>query len=365
MEEHPTKSDERAEALDELMHRQEIEREQYVVQMLVFIAGLSLLLVGMFFWLQSELVAQFFTYDNFDPNRRDHQDVLTNVKIFSGFFILISSVCFAFLYMVGFNPKKQREKSFKGSDGSGISSDDNVAIVGLLKSINESLEKGKLESTLSESERNQILDNISHTVKVELNGTLLKNIEDTYGQQIHNDKLANYFEQAMSPTIARLRTYAVDLQSKASVNLAYGIGATITAIFILIFVLFSATAPETSNQIELVFFYTSRLFLVFLVQGISIFFLNLYKSTLRSILYINNEITNHESKRDSISVALRHGDREALKSMLTTLSNTERNFIVRKGETSIYESNFRNAESNKTNNLIARLISELNSTKNT
>ncbi len=119
--------------------------------------------------------------------------------------------------------------------------------------------------------------------------------------------------------------------------MAYGIGATILAITVLIYVLFNAAAPDGASQIQSIFYYTSRLFLVLLVQGISIFFLNLYKTTLNNVLYISNEITNHESKRDSLAIALNGGSTETADSMLTSLANTERNFILKKGETSIFD----------------------------
>lgn len=350
--------------IKELEARQEAESQRHAKRMLIFIFGLTLMMIGVFFWAQAELVANLFIYGEFDVSDRSDRAVLSNVKIFGGVFILVSTVFFAYLYMVGFSPKKRRQESRPVTDGSSSFEKDSVAIVALLKSINSSLEQGKLESVLSDSERSEIISNISSTVDSHLNESLLSKIEEKYGSAVHHDKLSVHAEEALTGTISRLKEYAEDLSSKASVNLAYGIGATIGAIGILILVLFNASAPDNASNIDTVFYYTSRLFLVLLVQGVSIFFLSLYKTTLNNILYINNEITNYEAKRDSLAVTLKLGDKETTSAMLASLSATERNFTLKKGETSIYDKGNQSLENQSSGAIMAELVSKLRASPN-
>lgn len=350
--------------IKELEFRQEVESQRHAMRMLIFIFGLSLMMTGIFFSAQSEIVADLFVYGEFNIADRSDRAVLSNVKIFGGIFILVSTVFFAYLYMVGFSPKRRREENSVVPDGSNSFEKDSVAIVALLKSINSSLEQGKLESVLSESERSEIISNISSTVESHLNESLLSKIEEKYGSAIHSEKLSGHAEKALTGTISRLKKYAEDLSSKASVNLAYGIGATIGAIGILILVLFNASAPDNANNIDTVFYYTSRLFLVLLVQGVSIFFLNLYKTTLNNVLYINNEITNYEAKRDSLAVTLKLGDKETTSAMLVSLSATERNFTLKKGETSIYDKGHQPLENQTSVAMMAELVSKLRGSHN-
>jgi hypothetical protein len=164
----------------------------------------------------------------------------------------------------------------------------------------------------------------------------LSRIEEKYGLAIQNQKLSETAKKSLDSTVSRLKSYADKLQEKASVNLAWGIASTLTAILILAFVLINASPSPEAAQIVMVFYYTSRVLLVLLVQGISIFFLNLYKATLNNIMYVNNEITNYEARRDALVLSLNSGNVGSVQSILLSLALTERNFALKKGETSIF-----------------------------
>jgi len=306
----------------------------------IFLAVLTVIfvIVGIFLWSSSEIVATSFSRDFVSSytNEKDKLEILNDIKLLGGFIFLFSTGFIAYLFMIGFNPIKIHDKLSSGNQQD-FDLSEKKEILKLLISMNSTIEKGKLESILSDKEREQIISSISETVEKQLNDSLLERIESKYGTVIYKDKLSNKAEVLLNSTIERLYKYNEDLKRKASVNLIYGILSTIGAIMILIFVLVKVDVPEFKSQIDTVFFYTSRLFLVLLVQGISIFFLNLYKSTLNNILYINNEITNHESKRDALILSLSGGNDDNISKILATLSSTERNFVLKKGETSIFD----------------------------
>lgn len=335
--------------LDEMELREYHKIVGNKLRRLLFILGILLVVIGAIFWVQTESIAELFVYGEFNKKRPDHIAALTDVRWVGSFFISISTVFFSYLYMVDFNPLRRMQKSVV-EEGDALDKDDRFAILSLLRSIDMSLEKGKIESVLSESERAEIVIKISETVETQLNESLLEKIEEKYGLAIVGDKLSGHATDAMGNTTARLKSYAEDLKSKASINLAYGIVATIISIMLLMYLLFNATPPAESANVSIAFFYIARFFLVVLVQGVAIFFLNLYKETLKNILYISNEITNHESKCNSLALALKSGNNEAATSIMLLLANTERNFLVKKGESSVLN--------NSTNNENSALITE-------
>lgn len=323
---------ERRKILAELEHREQSARKLLAFHQLLFLVGLALIIVGVFFWVQTTFVSELFIDDKFNEDYSRHRGIAANVKFFGGSFILMATVIFSYLYMAGFTLRKHRDIDDSSAEKEHAGRDDNVIILALLRSIDRSLEHRKLESVLSNQERAEVINKISETIEIQLNESLLSKIEKKYGTAIYSQVLADRAEKLLGSTISRLREYGDKLQRKASVNLIWGIASTLAAIMILSFVVMNASPPKEATQIVAVFYYTSRLFLVFLVQGISIFFLNLYNTTLRNIMYINNEITNYEAKRDSLVLSLNSGNTDAAKSSLLTLSMTERNFILRKGE---------------------------------
>lgn len=351
--------------INELEYRQKAERSRMATRKFIFIFGLAISLVGLSFLILPEFYVEFINGRSYDIQDRYHVKDAVNVKIFGGALSVLSSVLFAYLYMVGFSPnqiRKTAQSNVIETESDGFKSE-TVAIVALLKSIDESLEKGKLESALSESERKEVIETISNTVESHLNESLLNKIEDKYGTTVHASKLSELALSSLDKTVNRLSKYADDLKDKAAVNLSYGIGATVIAICTLIYVLFNASAPENATTIQEAFYYSSRLFLVILVQGISIFFLNLYRTTVNNVLYLNNEITNHEAKRDSLSIALSSGNFDSASSMLVALSNTERNFTLKKGETSIYDKGSVAMQAPISEELVSDLLNKLNSGK--
>jgi len=292
---------------------------------MLFLFSLTLIITGFFFWFQSNFMAEIFGF--YKPS--EHEG---GFKLWGSFFILFSTVGFAYLYMSGFNPKIIKETTTASND----TLNDQIELVTLLRSIDKSIEKGKLENVLTASERQEIIQNISETIETQLNESLLTKIEETYGNTIYSDKLSIKANDLLSETVTRLKSQMDKLQEKATVNLIYGISATIIAIFILIFMLINTTPPTEVNTIETIFHYISRFFLVLLVQGIAIFFLRLYKATLNDVMYMNNEMTNFEAKRDSLILSLSTNQTEVTTKILTKLSSTERNFTLKKGESSIF-----------------------------
>jgi len=65
------------------------------------------------------------------------------------------------------------------------------------------------------------------------------------------------------------------------------------------------------------------------------FFLNLYRAGLHEIKYFQNEIANVMAWRASLRSALALGDRATISAITKRLVETERNFVLKKGETTV------------------------------
>lgn len=135
---------------------------------------------------------------------------------------------------------------------------------------------------------------------------------------------------------SRLSSEIESQNRKANINLGLG---TAGAILALILIGVSIYAPPNSRD-HSVFWATvmSRGFLSLTASIFAFFFLSTYRRNLSEIRYFHNELTNVESKllsieilKDATLVKADRGD-GALLHMLQGLSATERNFILRRGE---------------------------------
>ncbi len=73
------------------------------------------------------------------------------------------------------------------------------------------------------------------------------------------------------------------------------------------------------------------------MQVIGFFFLRLYVNGEREVHYLRNELTNWEARLIAFFAALGTKDNKAMHKNIVELSRLERNFKLKKGERSLYE----------------------------
>ncbi|HST59502.1 MAG TPA: hypothetical protein VLK84_12450 [Longimicrobium sp.] len=78
-----------------------------------------------------------------------------------------------------------------------------------------------------------------------------------------------------------------------------------------------------------------RVSLSLFLGAFAFFFLRLYRSSLDLIKYYQNELTNVEGRFAGLLVALRTGDPVITSVVVEQLSRTERNFVLKAGETTV------------------------------
>jgi hypothetical protein len=144
--------------------------------------------------------------------------------------------------------------------------------------------------------------------------------------------------------IGRLDNELSVLRRRSSINLSIGIFITVGALFMLFYTIdsFYINLNPTSTELtkektlqEILILLLLRLSIVIFIEIFAFFFLRLYAKGLLEIKYFQNELTNIESKLISAEIAYITDNKEGLKESLSSLSQTERNFILKKDETTV------------------------------
>ncbi len=117
-------------------------------------------------------------------------------------------------------------------------------------------------------------------------------------------------------------------------NLIIGVLTTISAIVVLGYIVFAADINSQDWKVNIPN-YLLRLSLAIFIEFFSFFFLRLYRANLNEIKYYQNEITNIESKFVALEFSLLLRDKEAIRTTIQQLSRTERNFVLKKGESTV------------------------------
>ena len=154
-------------------------------------------------------------------------------------------------------------------------------------------------------------------------------------------------------SISRIKQEIRYLRNTGNIQLYLGVILSISAITLVAEkVFFNLTTYSDINHflVEIL----PRAFLLIFIEIFSFFFLNLYKKSLDDIKYLNNELTNLENKFLALYISKENGNFKLLSSSLNELLKTERNFILKKDETTI-ELEKNKIEAQSSNNTIQAL----------
>ena len=169
-------------------------------------------------------------------------------------------------------------------------------------------------------------------------------ISDIFQNEVDNlqktiQQNLSYQELKESSDVIRTRLILEigDLRRRSNANLVIGIIITLCGLYLLWntiqkFDSLDIISADAEKVPILMFSVLPRLTLVIFIEFFSYFFLRLYKSGLSEVKYFQNELTNIESKLVSAHYAYLTEDGESLASALKSLSTTERNFILEKGQ---------------------------------
>lgn len=132
----------------------------------------------------------------------------------------------------------------------------------------------------------------------------------------------------------RIKEEIKNLGLRGNVNLVIGISTTILGAAILIYTAYTTQFSDIfdwKNVAQIILRISIALFL----QTFAYFFLKLYKANLEDVKYYQNEITNIEAKFIGLLAAQASNPPVSVKVVVDALIKTERNFILKKGDSTI------------------------------
>lgn len=213
----------------------------------------------------------------------------------------------------------------------------------------------EMEERLVDYNKSKITDEDYKNLVVQLRNNVVNQAGNEVMESIaeklsENKKLENSYRDIKSiinSTTERLNFEISSLGRRGNLNLVLGALTSVIGLLILGFsVLYSDIKFSSINDFLYAFF--PRLSLVLLIQLFSFFFLSLYKTSLSEIKYFQNEITNIQLKSLALISAYKYNNSEIMGSLLNSIIITERNFILKNGETTVdLESAKINKDSNK------------------
>lgn len=194
---------------------------------------------------------------------------------------------------------------------------------------NPSLLKAK---SITERERADVLTDLRKSVQETLKEELATEFESRYSEavieQVHLKSIRTMFDS----TRERLLEEITSLGRRGNLNLVLGSMTSLVGLFALGYVVFmNSDAASSAFMIN----HIPRITLILFIQLFGFFFLKLYRSSLESIKYFQNELTNVELRFIAINASIMSGNEKSLASIVSTFSKTERNFLLQKGQTTV------------------------------
>jgi hypothetical protein len=197
---------------------------------------------------------------------------------------------------------------------------------------------------IQEDEREAIKAKIITKVEQDLIGSagadLLAKLHISAAADQHTTAIRNI----VLKTQERLSEEVNALGSRANVNLFLGILISLCGLTVLGYFVFSIPSDLLlhGKELEFIGYFTTRLSLVIFIEIFAYFFLRLYRYSIFEIKYFQNEMTNAEFRVMALEAALMSGDKSTIKKLCEDLSKTERNFLLKKGETTINQKSLEN-----------------------
>jgi hypothetical protein len=142
-------------------------------------------------------------------------------------------------------------------------------------------------------------------------------------------------QELIFKTTNRLNREIGDLGRRGNVNLLIGILTTMVGVGILGYVVYMTANDGEDFGWKSGVHTALRISIALFIQTFAYFFLRLYRTSLEDIKYYQNEITNVESKFLAFQAALESKSDVLVKLTIDILSKTERNFILKKGDSTV------------------------------
>jgi hypothetical protein len=198
---------------------------------------------------------------------------------------------------------------------------------------------GTVTFDVKDISKDQLIESLRSTFDERLTENVFKSIDEEFAQRELQNKQWERFITGFEEIRKRLYEETNNLARRANLNLGLGSLTTILAgvgLVTIVFIKPLELANLTNDKGWIITaHYIPRLSVIVFAELFAYFFLRLYKSGLADIKYYQNELTNVELKISALKAALAVKDNELLKIVIGELAKVERNFILKKNETTV------------------------------
>lgn len=175
---------------------------------------------------------------------------------------------------------------------------------------------------------------IESAIDDKIDQKVLDNFEVKYSSNAIEEIKWKRFEDYSETLEYNLEKYIAKLSRNGTINLIIGTLTTIIAVTILGFLVFEKDV-DFSSSTNVLRHYLPRISISIFIEIFSFFFLKLYRGNLNDVKYFENERTNIKSKLLAFKTAYLMNDESSMKLAMENFINTERNFKLIKGETTV------------------------------
>lgn len=193
----------------------------------------------------------------------------------------------------------------------------------------------ELESQVSlgmdKKQFSQLQGNLSVQMEENFLNDVTKTIEEKFSAEIKKNLLVQRIEERFENLVSSLDRERSGTTLRSGMNLIIGIGIALFGIIILYGLLGEEIVDDEVSFLKA----ASRISVAIIIEVFAYFFLNLYRIGLQDIRYFRNEITNVMSQRLALETAIGQSNDDLVSRVIARLADTERNFVLKKGETTI------------------------------
>lgn len=187
---------------------------------------------------------------------------------------------------------------------------------------------------IAKSDYATLTEDVTKRVSASVDRSLLQTIEDKYGSRIAEEQHLKAVDDGLSRLIEGLARERSIVSTRSAINLSIGMVIAGFGVWILYQMLTSITYTSSDWQVPVLQF-VSRLSVVIVIEIFAYFFLNLYRGGLQEIKYFRNEMTNVMSRQIALRAAMPNLEPETIARIVLNLAETERNFVLKKGESTV------------------------------
>lgn len=188
----------------------------------------------------------------------------------------------------------------------------------------------KSKDILNESDKEKLIE----AAKKRIIGNTLTLADKRLREEIDLFKKKLSINKTHSDMVFRLEGEIDRLNRRGGANLAIGFMMAVLGISVLAYYLY---IPQViGKNMDYVFHLLPKISFVVFIELFAFFFLRLYKNGFDEIKYFQNELTTLETKMIAVTYALNTDHKDIEKEVILSLMSTERNFILDKGQSTVF-----------------------------